>query len=149
MASKLPYLAPQEIRDMADAIQNAHHGELDGLSIVYVMNPREQKKGSHVILGKAAKQSPLQRLLHNFDFAIVISAPRWVTLTEPQQKALLDHELCHCGVDDDGKPVMVEHDIEEFSAVVERHGMILPCDAAFAAELKQGKLFPAPATKEE
>ena len=146
MASKLPYLAPQAVRDMADAIQTAHHGELDGLNIVYVFDPREMKHNGRVVLGVAAKQSALHRLLTNFDFAIILSAPRWEKLTDPQRKALLDHELCHCTVEDE-KPAMRGHDIEEFAEIIDRHGMVLPADAAFAEELKQGKLFPVPASE--
>ena len=45
-------------------------------------------------------------------------------LTEKQRLALIDHELCHIvrDVDSDSGFSMRSHDIEEFAAVVERHG---------------------------
>lgn len=60
-------------------------------------------------------------------FCIIISAPVWAELTSEQQTALVDHELCHFDVaeDKDGNPCLktVGHDLEEFRAVVERHGL--------------------------
>lgn len=64
-------------------------------------------------------------------FVIVISYPVWVALDKSKKLALIDHELSHCGVDkefDDNDNCaitlkMIPHDIEEFTAIVERHGM--------------------------
>lgn len=59
-------------------------------------------------------------------FAIVISEPIWCHMDANERRALLDHELCHCGArrDNDGNTVlyMVGHDLEEFRCIVERHG---------------------------
>lgn len=50
----------------------------------------------------------------------------WNLLTDSQRRALVDHELCHCGVKDPGADepewTLRAHDIEEFKAVIERHG---------------------------
>jgi hypothetical protein len=63
-------------------------------------------------------------------WVIALHHPTWVAWTktkrEDLQRALLDHELCHCAVevnDDDEEVVgLVGHDIEEFTAVIARHG---------------------------
>ena len=43
-------------------------------------------------------------------------------LNHAQRLALLDHELCHVMGDTDTGFTMRDHDIEEFNAVIERHG---------------------------
>ena len=60
-------------------------------------------------------------------FVISIYKLFWDNADETQRVALLDHELCHCITDvdaDSGEIVceIVGHDIEEFNAVIERHG---------------------------
>ena len=61
------------------------------------------------------------------DFIITVSEDVWEQLDDKQRMALIDHELCHCLRGDDdkyGNPKweMVGHDIEEFFAVIKRHG---------------------------
>ncbi|MCU1356411.1 MAG: hypothetical protein JWM89_1829 [Acidimicrobiales bacterium] len=46
---------------------------------------------------------------------------RW-GLSDEQRVALVDHELHHCQVDEDGRPYMRPHDIEEFDEILARYG---------------------------
>ncbi len=56
-------------------------------------------------------------------FLIQIVAPLWYELKEPQQIAVLDHELCHIEADEEtGFLTLRKHTIEEFPEIVERHG---------------------------
>lgn len=59
-------------------------------------------------------------------FLITIHEKTWLGLTKKQKLALIDHELCHCQVEEDDKGnrklFLVGHDLEEFRAVVRRHG---------------------------
>lgn len=59
-------------------------------------------------------------------FLVTIHQTSWSRLTHTQKIALIDHELCHCWAeeDKDGELVLklVGHDLEEFRAVVQRHG---------------------------
>jgi hypothetical protein len=63
-------------------------------------------------------------------FAVCIYADNWSEWKRHGRidlmRALLDHELCRCTVeeDDDGNVMhwIVGHDIEEFNAIIERHG---------------------------
>lgn len=79
---------------------------------------------------------------------------RIITATE-QRAALLDHELCHAGVridDRTGEPVtdergrtvyrLVKHDIEEFSAIVNRRGIWKRDIELFAAALNRSARGP-------
>lgn len=56
-------------------------------------------------------------------FTVEVSADWWDIYTDHQRIALIDHELCHMAFDEDGKPRLRPHDLQEFSAVVQRHGL--------------------------
>ena len=105
-----------------------------------------------VKLGMCRKASDLDRQLTNFDFIILLNKLFWTSLevTDEQRKALLDHELCHAEVklDAAGDPALDElgnivyrtrkHDIEEFSAIVERHGLWKHDLEQFYAAIRRG-----------
>jgi len=57
-----------------------------------------------------------------YDFVIVIAEDIWSHLADERKRALIDHELCHCRFED-GKASIRAHDVEEFSQIVERHGL--------------------------
>lgn len=89
-----------------------------------------------LVLGKCIKASDLQREAAPFDFIILLNREIWNDIDFNQKKklALLDHELCHAEIvldkmlepkyDERGRNIwrIRKHDIEEFKAVVERHG---------------------------
>lgn len=89
---------------------------------------------NHLTLGKLRKRGDLDRELDKFDFIVLLNKEAWETLNEAQRKALIDHELCHGQIsyDSDGEPKqddrgrlvcrVKKHDLEEFQAVVDRHG---------------------------
>lgn len=61
-------------------------------------------------------------------FLIVVQWETWEYLLTPaQRRALIDHELCHVGVDRNDKGDLVysiiEHEYEEFPEIVARHGI--------------------------
>jgi len=104
-----------------------------------------------VTLGKCKKASDLDRELSEFDFIILLARWFWRAddVTELQRRALLDHELCHAALklDANGEPLEDErgrrvyrvrkHDIEEFTAVVDRHGCYKADLESFAAALRR------------
>jgi hypothetical protein len=60
-------------------------------------------------------------------FVIEIALEVWAKLDEASRAALVDHELCHCVLDEDDNGdlvlTIVGHDIEEFHGVLSRHGL--------------------------
>jgi len=111
----------------------------------------------HQILGKCKRASDLDRELADFDFVILLQRSFWnsISVTPAQRAALLDHELCHAAPkldkygdyleDERGRRVYRtrKHDIEEFTAIVERHGVWKRDLERFAAALHrsaQGEL---------
>lgn len=106
-----------------------------------------------VQIGKCKKSSDLDRELMDFDFVIVLNREFWQEklVEDNQRRALLDHELCHGALkfDADGEPVEDErerkvyrtkkHDVEEFTAIIERHGCYKRDLEQFAAALRKSK----------
>lgn len=115
-------------------------------------------------LGQCRKASDLDRELHEYDFVILLNHEAWnaAEWTVQQMEALLDHELCHAQVakdpetgedkeDSRGRPVwrIRKHDVEEFTEIVQRHGLWVSHLETFAREamarVKEGELFKHPA----
>ena len=143
-----------EVEALANTIIAAHHPDLVHARIEYVFNEKVPKGGGKDIWGRARKITGLSAFLADDAgegvtpvgeefFVIEISRPVWVVLNTAQRTALVDHELCHCTViiDDDGETAKLRtktHDLEEFRAVVERHGIWRPDIEAFADTLRDG-----------
>ena len=76
---------------------------------------------------------------------MLINDERWSGLTKAQKVALVDHELCHAvqKVSKDGESGygMRNHDIEEFSEIVQRHGLWTQGLETFAAAMGEQMPF--------
>jgi hypothetical protein len=121
-----------------------YHPDLEEANIGFLFRDTAQKSGDRVVWGKASKVPDRLKPLLDYDFIIWIAEDLWEgELTEQQREALVDHELCHCGFNDNGKPVMRRHDIEEFKCVVERHGIWTDELAAFAEVIEEALEQPA------
>lgn len=121
-------LAPQEIQDMAKRLIDRHHSHLVEAKICVMFRSGSWRSKGKDVLGRAIKVSDRDKLLHGYDFLIILNEKKWYELNHKQQEALLDHELCHCqrGVDSlDGSPTWCigSHDVEEFAAIIRRHGL--------------------------
>ena len=72
---------------------------------------------------KIRKATPVEQCLSAADLILVINESVWRELSKAQRIALLDHEFCHAAWDPKkGEIKMAHHDLEEFNAVVRRHG---------------------------
>lgn len=136
--------------DMLDDLIEQHHGELSAarIALAWCTSWRPDVDG-RVTLGKCKKASDLDRELAAYDFIVLLRRAFWLDdrVTFGQKRALLDHELCHARrkydangepvEDERGRPVFrcARHDIEEFQAVVERHGCYKADLETFAAAL--------------
>jgi predicted metallopeptidase len=115
----------------------AHHEHLAEARVEYVFRDTAATDKGRIVLGKARKLSGLNAWLatdhdergsdpEDF-FVIELAEDEWGSLSDAQRVALVDHELSHCWLefDDDGEPKLSlrTHDVEEFVAVVQRHGL--------------------------
>lgn len=129
------------------------HKPLVDARIEYVWRDKATKSKGRICLAKARRLSGLNAFLYNAAmgladsvaneplFVIEVAADTWARLRPEQRIALVDHELCHCTAefDDDGELVlgMRGHDLEEFAAVVHRHGLWKSDVATFGAEVAE------------
>lgn len=114
--------------DLIDTVED--HADLADVTMLYVWRDKASKSGGRVVLGRARRLSGLNAFLATGSneplFVIEVARDTWQALEEFQQRALVDHELCHCGVEwhqGERKLVMRPHDVEEFGGIVERHGL--------------------------
>lgn len=94
----------------------------------------KQNRWGLLKLGQCKKRSELDRSLDEYDFVILLNAEAWRTFNGEQRTRLLYHELFHAVIEVDangdekrdaaGRLITATrpHDIQEFSAVVERYG---------------------------
>lgn len=134
-----PYFtAAPEVRRIAERVIAEHHDHLRSTRIEYLFRSEASKAGGKIVLGKARLIKGLEALLATPDiveddpdatseslafFAIEVAHDAWLLLSQKQRAALVDHELCHCRIEDteDGPVLRIAaHDIEEFSEVFKR-----------------------------
>lgn len=105
---------------------------LKGLEIHF----RWKRKGGQ-FAGKCVKTSGLVRDYSEADFVIWLGADNCQGMTKHQVEALLFHELCHAGRDENGNRTIIKHDMEEFVAVVREYGLVSPSIRAMNTAMKQ------------
>lgn len=143
---------------------NPEHAHLEMAEIGVLWTNVPAKRKQRVILGQAelvrSSGDPWgtgrrqQQLIEWFgdipDFLVTLYAPYCAEATDRQFAALVEHELCHCGQALDafggpkfnretGMPIfdLVGHDVEEFTSVVRRYGVVTPEVRELAAAANQ------------
>jgi hypothetical protein len=126
-----PYRLLKEVRDMEHG--DTHEAKV---ALAWRLNMKPDQDG-RIELGRCIKCSDLAREFSDYDFINVINKIVWddMGFTVEKKKALLDHEMMHIAptyneetgevkYDERGRMLfrMRKHDIEEFSAIVARHG---------------------------
>lgn len=137
---------------LLDQLVRDHHPDLidAGIALMWRFGLKPDSDGK-ITLGTCQKVTDKMKELASADYAFVITLNHtfWTALetSDQQRAALLDHELCHAVLckdedgesifDDRGRPTyrIRKHDIEEFSAIVARHGCYKSDLEAFAQAL--------------
>lgn len=121
------YQISEEVREIVSDLVQKHHHDLAEANILCLFRKGEWNSNGRARLASASKVPEIWRCLYGYDLMVVINKNIWVGLEQEHKVALVDHELCHFGQEYDSKGnvkyTMVQHDIEEFSAVVDRHGL--------------------------
>jgi len=146
---------PDPLYRNLDDLVGQHHTHLAEAKIMLAWKIDWQPNtDGQVTLGMCKKASDLDRELHGYDFVILLNRNYWPSFTDAQQLAIIDHELSHADVkkgedgeiqrDDSGRIVYrtKRHDLEEFRAVVERHGLYRTDLEDFAKAIEQAKGMP-------
>lgn len=127
------YTAAPEVQVVARPLMAAHHPHLLHVRVEFLFVDKIPQRNGKQIWGTARKVTSLAAFLADESgegepfFCVVITRPIWEVLSTEQRAALVDHELCHCWVEEkeDGSSslVLLSHDLEEFAQVVLRHGL--------------------------
>ena len=127
------YTPNAEAEVIAEELIEQYHPGLVGLKIAHLLKvmpvPKSKKvhkqprHGKKVTLAKTSKVSSKTNALAEKDFHFVIEygSLYWDKMEDNMKRALVDHELCHCGSDADGV-YLVPHGIEDFSEIFARWG---------------------------
>lgn len=99
-----------------------YHSHLERKSIIFLFKKSMTPNGTAQICSKQIN-AILSIYDTEVDFIICLNWQIWNVLNIKQKAALVDHELEHCKYDEDDRPIMIDHDIEEFTCIVERHGL--------------------------
>lgn len=117
----------EDVKQVAKKLIENYHGHLVEAKIAYLFRHGNWNSKGKVVFGKAQKVPDEWKYLTGYDLRVVVNKDVWDKLTPEQREALVDHELCHFTKDEDGEGnpnwSIEEHDIQEFSQVVQRHGL--------------------------
>jgi len=106
----------------SDLLSDPHTKHLVNFKVRLIFTSKEMKKGTKRVLGKAVKCTARDNFLHGYDFLIILDEQIWGANPDIREP-LMFHEMLHCGENDDGSPCIIEHDVEEFGAVVQKFGL--------------------------
>lgn len=117
--------ATPEMLEICEELIGLHHDHLLDSIIAIISKHKSSTVGGKTILATASIPSKKMRPLldQDYDFIIFISLVEWQGMDDAKRHALIDHELCHCGFNDKRQPKIIGHDLEEFGAIIMRHGL--------------------------
>jgi len=145
----------EEVQEIAEQLIKMHHPHLmdaiDKDLIGYYF-----RDGNADWAGKAKKCTAFERHITRKMLFVFINRDYWNSMNIEQQKALVDHELCHFtrantkDYDNDKKEWVIsyedahdpknwgirDHDVEEFSDIIKRHGLWETGIEKFAAAVR-------------
>lgn len=139
--------APQSVIHFAENLIKNFHPILDTARIAFVFRSEAQKQGERYILGQCTKVPAKMQPYLEYDYVIWISEEDYMKMDDLQREAIIDHELCHCKYGVSGWTIR-PHDIQEFSVVVERHGIYSGDVRRFANAVEQYKQSGLPGSYE-
>lgn len=121
------YWRDPELDRIGKELRLKHHEHLHDADLSFVMTKKPMTRGGQAIFGKAQLANGLLGFYSKADFVITISAEAWDKADVAKRRAMVDHELCHCtcNPEEDGSQTWTlgGHDIEEFTKIVDRHGL--------------------------
>jgi len=105
-----------------DLIQK-YHGHLTNANILFLTTNQARKKRGKPVEATTKKVDPILQHFSKADFLVILDETHWMYLDDDHKRALIDRQLCYCGVNDSGKWVIWPTDIECFIGEVQRHGL--------------------------
>lgn len=119
-----PFMIALQAQGIGKVLVQQVHKHLTNAKIGYLFREKITDRWAH-----ASRVGAKLAFYSKLDFLIEINWTAWDTLEARQRVALVDHELCHFGVESTetgDRYVIIEHDIEEFGSVIQRWGLWRP-----------------------
>jgi hypothetical protein len=117
--------ASPSVIHFAESLIKEFHPILQEARIAFVFRSEAQKQGSRIILGQCSKVPAKMHPYLEYDYLIWLSEADYMAMDDLAREALIDHELCHCKLGINGWTIR-PHDIQEFTDVIQRHGIWSP-----------------------
>lgn len=134
------YQALPEAQDICRKLVMQWHGHLADAYVLVVGKPGPSPRPKAAWTKRA---TPMDKFLlakagERADYLIVVMLDQWAAWTPKQKEIVLDHELTHCsGRNERGLWALRDHDVEEFTEILERHGAWTPRLDKFVAAARQ------------
>lgn len=136
---------PEEVVELTRKVIQEQHKHLFETNILLLFRDQAGKRAGKLVAATASKMSAKDNAIANamppYAFKIEIANDLWLLSTDAWKEALIDHELCHCGGNSEDGWELHGHDIEEFSAIVDRHGLWKADVKDFVERVMQLELF--------
>jgi hypothetical protein len=137
------YATAENVEREATSLIGLYHPELAMARFRYAFVDKASVKNGRPVRGKVRRVTGVLEFLLEADFLMEVALDQWNELTDTQRKALVDHLLEHCtGEEDEAegggemKWSVREPDVQEFSAILRRHGAWNDDLLAFASVAK-------------
>lgn len=136
------FMDAEQAKAIGLALIGELHKHLVQAKIRYLFKQHVGGRGES-LPAKVSLASSKVKYLTNLDFIMEVNWTTWVSLPIETRVALMDHELSHCGREEEGGYLILKHDMEEFNAVVARWGLWTPAVEQFANVCQQLELIPS------
>jgi len=121
------YDPAESVAEISKGLIRKFHSDLVNTKIAYLYKNKPIKARGKEVIAFSSKCSGIVKVLSEYDVIMIVSYPAFQQLTDDHKIAIIDHELTHLLVDEDstGAPKLriLAHDVEEFSSIIERHGL--------------------------
>lgn len=126
------YVQSVELLDVAETLKGLHP-ELKYLQVGYLFRDKAIVSRGAVTAGMCVRVDDRNHALNGFDVIVEIAKDLWDMLPASMRTMVMDHELCHIGLEMEGddtpaldnkgrlKVFIKRHDFEDFEAVLDRH----------------------------
>jgi len=116
--------ASSEVVSRAIRLLKEYHPALGSseVNIGFLFRSEPSYSKGKPVWGQCAKVSDKLRPFLASDFIIWLAEDEYARLDDTRRDALIDHQLCHIAVNDNGGWRLRAHDVEEFNVILERYG---------------------------
>lgn len=111
------------VLDLAREVIDQWHPALKDARIGFIFRYPAAKSHGGTVLASIMRPSKTTHYLTKLDYIVTIAQQEWSRANRARRLAVLDHEFCHAGEDDNGNWTILPHDVQEFVAVIDRHGL--------------------------